>query len=161
MHLPLVQSVDARQLVPAAPFSQCTSKGLKLLQVPLQQNGGVPTIQGAENCMHEGWALQVPFRHLPVPLQVVSLGFGLHLPFLQTLPCVVLWHLPFLHVWHSVHDGLHAPPAVASSGGARPSRPSDPASAAARARRREPVCVKERVSLSKRALSKLWTSEVA
>src|SRR5215212_10036614 len=161
MQLPLVQSVAARHIVPAAPLSQCTSKGLKLLQIPLQQNGGVPTMQGAENCMHEGWALQVPFRHLPVPLQVVSLGFGLHLPFLHTLPCLVLWHLPFLQVAHSLHDGLHFPPAVASPGWARPSRPSDPASAAARARRREPVWVKERVSLSKRALSKLWTSEVA
>jgi hypothetical protein len=58
-----------------------------------------------------GAATHFPLAHVPI-LQPVPLGFGLHLPFLH-FPSL---HVPFLHFVHSLHFGLHLPPAAASSG---------------------------------------------
>jgi len=102
--------------------------------------------------------LQLPARHRPPFAQGNPSPVALHLPFLQCFLPFFLRHWPLSHFWHSPHWGVHLPDvafASAASGSVRPSRPTaaarDPARAAARARRREPVSIRERARRSNRS----------
>src|SRR3954452_1715066 len=125
MHVPLVQSGGARHGVPAAPVAQDPNGAATWSQLPLQQSKSRNVTQPASAGKQSGSALHRPRRHLPVPLQAVSLGrFFLH------------WSW-----WRRLQGGQRVP-AVTSSPEVVPStRPSAAPRAAITARRREPATV--------------------
>ncbi len=62
-----LQSPLLLHTLPATPGQQSPS-----IQDPLQQSVGVASEQTAPSDKHVGFGLQVPFRHLPSPLQGAS-----------------------------------------------------------------------------------------
>jgi hypothetical protein len=99
--------VDARHRDPAAPVAHFPADPTICVQLPLQQACGSNVTQLSSYWAHEGWALQTPVRHLPVPLQVVSLVLLLHVPSRHSLHGVP-WHVSLARLLqvpsrHSLH----------------------------------------------------------
>ena len=169
------QSAAATQTAHLVSTQRPLAQSLRLAQVLLMaQRGHVPPPQstsvsapfltpsvqvGPDGVV--AVATQVPLWHVPT-LQAVPLSFALHLPFLQRFLPFFFSQSPLSHFAHSPHFGLHLPDlaAPASSGSARPSRPSDPARATANARRQDPAAVRVRVRLSKQSASMPRSSRV-